>query len=127
MNLNTAIIEFNLESKSYHIELRNINDSYITFYFKFVSSRFPIQFNNLQFGILIQNEQKDIIYIKQWPNPGSKYISSDQEFLEMFSFQLEHSKTYNILLWTEESNIRTDSVIKMTIPYLEQFPEYEVE
>lgn len=127
MNLNTAIIEFNLVSKSYNIELRNIKDSYITFYFKFVSSSFPIQFNNLQFGILIQNEQKDIIYIKQWPNPGSKYISTDQEILEMFSFQLEQSKTYNVLLWTEESNIRTDSIIKMTIPYIEQFPDYEVE
>ncbi|NBP00850.1 MAG: hypothetical protein EBU90_12085 [Proteobacteria bacterium] len=124
---NSIKITFDLEQRQYAIEQSEIFDKKITLMFSFKSSDEIVKFNNLSFGILVQNENKDIIFIKSWPLPNTKYISTDQEFLEIFSLNLETGKSYNLLLWNEETNIRTDKNISITIPEIEEMPDYEVE
>lgn len=124
---NTIKIEFNLVDRVFNLEPGSIEDRNLTLLFSFVGESQLINFNNLQFGVLIQNENKDIIYVKNYPNPGSRYVSTDQSLLELFSYTFEPEKTYQLLLWVEESNIRRDQIIQVSIPAIEEMPDYEVE
>lgn len=124
---NTIKIEFNLVERVFYIEQGSIEDKLLTLLFSFKGESQVINFNNLQFGLLIQNENKDIIFVKNWPNPGSRYVSTDQSLLELFSYTFESAKTYQLLLWIEESNIRKDQIVQITIPLIEEMPDYEVE
>jgi len=124
---NTIKIEFDLVNREFNLQQGSIEDKHLHLMFSFKGESQVIHFNNLQFGLLIQNENKDIIYVKNYPNPGSRYVSTDQTLLEWFSYTFESAKTYQLLLWVEESNIRRDQIIHLNIPLIDEMPDYEVE
>lgn len=127
MQQNSILVYYNLETREYEIVEKNILRPEVTFYFGFKDSNEVKTFNNLAFGVVVQNEEKDVIYLKNWPGQGSKYVSTDQEFIEIVHFILESGKNYRIFLWTEESGIRRDKIYTISTPEFEQYPDYEVE
>jgi len=132
--INTIQIKFNLITRVFSIieggidfVYGNDNDPIISFYYGFVGEEKNIVFKNLSFGIEIKNDLEEVIFTRTWPNDGSTYISSDQEFLQTFQIGFKSNKTYKVSLYVNEGFQFHETTYDLSIPEFEVFPDYEVE
>lgn len=125
---NTVVVEFNVTSSTYDIKQYPITSTEVDFIFSFVNgTRTPLVFNdNLSFGITFKDSNNLPIIIKSWPEPGSSYISTDQDFLEFFKVTLMNGTLYKITLWTKFAGINSAIDYELQMPMLETYPNYEV-
>ena len=125
MKQNTLSTTLDLVTRQWNIIENNILLPSILFEFGFSSDEFPVVFNNLSFGLIVQNLD-NIVYYKSFPKVGLKYINTDQEVLEKTLIDLEPNTTYKVTLWAEDSNLRTETIYSLVTPDVEIYPDYEV-
>lgn len=125
MKQNTLSTTLDLVTRQWNIIENNILLPSILFEFGFSSDEFPVVFNSLSFGLIVQNLD-NIVYYKSFPKVGIKYINTDQEVLEKTVVDLEPNTTYKVTLWAEDSNLRTETIYSLLTPDVEVYPDYEV-
>ena len=125
MKQNTLSTTLNLVTRQWDITENNILLSSILVEFGFTSDESPIVFNNLSFGIIVQ-QSDTIVYYKAYPKVGVKYINTDQAVLEKILIDLEPLTTYKITFWAEDSNLRSENIYTLITPDVEVYPNYEV-
>lgn len=125
MKQNTLSTTLDLVTRQWNIIENNILLPSILFEFGFLSDEFPVVFNSLSFGLIVQ-KLDNIVYYKSFPKVGIKYINTDQEVLEKTVVDLEPNTTYKVTLWAEDSNLRTETIYSLLTPDVEVYPDYEV-
>jgi hypothetical protein len=78
-----------------------------------------IEFNNLKFGFFLYYEGQTIQQ-GSYPPVGIKLISSDQEFIEQITLNVQPDKTYQIHIWAENAGKFYDHRVDLEIPRYEQ-------
>lgn len=108
-----------LSSHSWSIEEQE--KRYNQFYFSFVdASSQEVVFSDLKFGMSL-SVNEEIIFEKSCPEEGQSFLSSDQEFLDVFVFnQVRFGETYSLYVWAENDGIRWESTFSFIPPVPEQ-------
>ena len=92
----------NLQDQVLNYEITDLQDGYFDLYFCFHDNTQPIVFNNLSFGYKLYQEDS-IISEQEWPQNGIKYISSDQEYLEVSRIAIEYDIEYNLYVYASNN------------------------
>jgi hypothetical protein len=87
---------------SYHVDL----------FFKFNSN---LIYKDLSFGFEIKKEL-EVIIKKSWPQGKTKYVSSNQSFLETERILLNPTELYKVECWAINDNLRTNVFFDLCLP-----------
>lgn len=82
------------------------SDHSISINFRFINDTPTIVFNDFSFGFtLTQNDT--LLYSRSYPKEGTKYISTDQSYLESIIIDLIPDTKYALDVWSKENDIKS--------------------
>jgi hypothetical protein len=111
------IMDLKTDSWSYDISDLDGYSDYIDFYFSFKKEESTeIEFNNLSFGYFVVVEGNEIVN-EEYPKDNSKYIYTDQAYLEVSRvFGFRPNRSYYIEFWAEEDGVRFFNSVEFEMP-----------
>ena len=120
------VVKLNLDTRQWTIEETGTFSNYIDVSFGFSANTKPITFNNLSFGIILQNGS-DIVYHSTFPKAGVFYKSTDSDYIELFRIEdIVKNTQYDITLWAENDALKSQTKYILTTPNIFTFNDYEV-
>lgn len=104
------IITTDIASKTWSIDEEELGYSFIEIKFGFRDNNsLPVIFNNLSFGYQLNLDSEKISEDSR-PLPGISYVSTDQNFIELFTVsELLIGKEYSLNVWAENNGERWEN------------------
>lgn len=119
-------VKLNLSTQHWTIEEVDISSRYVDVFFGFEDNKSPVEFTNLSFGIVLQ-QNNSIVYHMTFPKVGIVYKSTDLDFIEIFRIEsLERNAEYNVTLWANNDGVNAETTYVLTTPNEPSFTDYEV-
>lgn len=100
----------NLQDQVLNYEITDLQDGYFDLYFCFHDNTQTIVFNNLSFGYKLF-KQEELVAEEHWPQNGIRYISSDQEYLEVSRVITEPDTEYRLYVYANNAGVLIENNI----------------
>jgi hypothetical protein len=125
--MSTIKINYNLVNNTWNITSAESFSLVTDVFFGFVSDKIPVLFNNLNFGIILK-QNNEVLHTASFPKQGIEYLSTDQEFVEVIRLELQSNKQYVLDMWCKNSDNISNNSYNFTSPeiIMEPYPQYEV-
>ena len=117
--MSKIIVKFNRQTQLFEIEQNNIDPYYCDIVAGLIKNNQRVQFSNLSFGAIVKCGD-DIIVDKTYPIGDIKYISSNQDVLEIFRVNWKPLTTVNIKVWMNQFGLHFETDFNINIPQPQQ-------
>jgi hypothetical protein len=113
--MNIIYAKYNLNTKKWELKQNDLSPYYNELRIGFIDKTSIFYFDNLKFGFHLK-EENNIKDYKIYPPVGVKYLATDQEYLVVSLLETLPEKNYELFLWVENSDIRSEKTFNLTIP-----------
>ena len=126
--MSKIFVKLNLDTQEWSISKSElISPAFVDLYIGFVRGVMPISFESLSFGYELFYKNNESVQLESFPKGQMRYISTDQEYIEIIRVPLLDDRLYKLKLWAFENSQRYDSVFEFESGLLyPEYPTYEV-
>lgn len=113
--MSKIVAKNNLNTSTWQIDIENLEPRWAHITIGFENGQEVVEFNNLKFKYELRKNE-NIINSKSYPEENVKYISSNQDYIEIEFLDLEPNTSYELYVWSENNEIISEKTIQFITP-----------
>lgn len=108
--MSSITVKFSRLYQKFTIEENNLSPNYGDIFIgvDIPEERGTAVFNNLSFGYTLY-KGSEVVSTRSWPDPGVRYIQTDQDFLENNRAEWKPDWNLKLDVWLEEAGVRHEA------------------
>ena len=100
MYMNKIIVKKPINNQEWNVSIDTLTRDYLHLCFCFTDNGSKVDLRGIKFGYELK-QNNNIKYYGMYPQPNTRFVSSDEEFLVTKTLNLDYDTEYTLYLWTE--------------------------